>query len=164
MHSEAYAFVQSVAAQRPKGLVVEIGGRNINGTIRDLFKADRYVSVDVLDGPGVDVVANGKTFEPSEPAACVVCCEVLEHTADAEAICKHAHKILAPNGVFILTTAMPPRAEHSAIDGGSKRPDEFYRNVTERELRHWLKPFATVTIEAHGDRGDIYAIARKGAK
>lgn len=163
MHEGAYAFVQAVAPRRPKGLVVEIGGRNINGTIRDLFKDDRYVSVDIRNGTGVDIVADGASFMPSEPPACVVCCEVLEHTTAAEAICRNAFDMLAPGGIFIVTTATTGRAAHSSLDGGPLRPNEFYRNVTEQELRSWLRPFPRVTIEQHQDRGDIYAVAYKGA-
>lgn len=164
MHDGAYTFVQSVAPQRPPGLVVEIGGRNVNGTIRDLFRNDRYISVDAYDGPGVDVVADGATYQPPEPPTCVVCCEVLEHAPNADAICHNAFDMLAPGGVYIVTTATGSRAPHSATDGGPIRAGEFYRNVSERELRAWLRPFARVTIERHDDRGDLYAIAYKGAR
>jgi SAM-dependent methyltransferase len=162
VHEGAYSFVRSVAGQRPSGLVVEIGGRNVNGTIRDLFKDERYISTDKYDGPGVDIVADGTTYVPPEPAACVVCCEVLEHTPDAETICRHAHDILATGGVFIVTTAMHPREPHSAIDGSTLRAGEYYGNVDERRLLRWLVMFDRVTIEQHADRGDIYAIAHKG--
>lgn len=141
---------------------MEIGGRNVNGSVRPLFPDAPYVSVDVRPGPEVDVVADGATFVPEVPPACVVCCEVLEHTPAAEAICRHACAILAPGGHFIVTAAGEGRAPHSAIDGGPVRPDEFYRNVWVDDLRLWLQPFAAVAITQNPAAGDIYAVAIKG--
>lgn len=160
MHAEAFGFVQSVAADRPEGLVVEVGGRFINGSVRSLFTAP-YLSTDVRGGPGVDVVADGATYVPPEPAACVVCCEVLEHTADAEAICRNAHRMLQPGGVFILTAGGEGRAPHSAIDGLRLCDGEFYGNVTIDALTGWLDEFAHARIVVNAAACDIYAVAWK---
>jgi hypothetical protein len=65
---------------------------------------------------------------------CVVCCEVLEHTASALVIIANAYRALLHDGVFIMTCAGERRAEHSAFDGGPLRPGEFYRNVSESQL------------------------------
>jgi hypothetical protein len=35
--------------------------------------------------------------------------------------------------------AAPPRPPHSAIDGGGLRAGEFYRNIHERLLAHWVR-------------------------
>jgi SAM-dependent methyltransferase len=163
MHPQAFAFVEQAVKTTPMrdGLVVEIGGRNINGTIRALFKERPYVSLDITDGPGVDVVADGATYRPKKSPAVVVCCEVLEHTAAAEAICRNAHRILMPGGVFIVTAATEGRPEHSAVDGGPRRSDEFYRNVSFNALRAWLKPFKNAYLTANHVQADIYAVAVK---
>jgi hypothetical protein len=168
MHAAAFAFVESVAADRPPGLIVELGGFNINGSIRSLF-SDPYLSVDVRPGPGVDVVASGATYVPPSPPACVVCCEVLEHTAEAEAICRNAFRMLQPGGVCILTMAGVGRAPHSATDAPHSTFDgvailvgEYYRNVTEDALTQWLDDFADVRVVANPIACDLYAVARKG--
>src|SRR5262245_62083953 len=127
MHLEAYAFVQGMAHERPRGPVLEIGGRNINGTVRGLFVGDPYCAIDLTPGPGVDVVADGASFAPLAAPACIVCCEVLEHTGAAAAIVRNAHRILRPGGILLLTAAGPGREPHSAIDGGDLRPGEYYQ-------------------------------------
>lgn len=165
MHTHARDFIASVARERRAGLVVEIGGLNINGSIRSLFD-EPYLSVDCVPGPGVDVVANGATFVPDHSAACVVCCEVLEHTTEAEAICRNAHWILMDGGVFLVTAAGVSRAPHSAVDGRAVREGEFYRNVSREALTGWLDQFASVQIETgrgvYGlEDNDIYARAVK---
>lgn len=163
MHEAASAFVRQAVQHhgRPDGLVVEIGGKNINGTIRSLF-GEPYVSVDIRPGPGVDVVADGATYRPPQTAGAVVCCEVFEHTDAAEAICRNAAAMLRPGGLFIVTAAGEGRAPHSAVDGGLLPAGEFYRNVTEADLLEWLRPFAHVDIRTNPREGDIYAVASKG--
>jgi hypothetical protein len=164
MHPAAFAFVRSFAARRSPGLVLEIGGRRVNGSIRPLFAGDPYLAIDLLDGPDVDIVANGATYIPDVAPACVVCCEVLEHTEDADAICTHVRRILEPRGIFIVTTASPERRPHSAIDGGTIRPGEWYRGITAAELAIWLDGFASaIIVDAPGTQ-DVYAFARKGER
>lgn len=164
MHTAAYHFVRSArATYRRAGLVLEIGSRNINGTIRDHFIGEPYVGIDLAAGPGVDVVADGTAFAPPAPPATIVCCEVFEHTADAPAICAHVYALLQPDGVFIVTAAGFGRAPHSAVDGGGLRPGEFYRNVDRADLEAWLAPFVGVEITSDLIAGDIYAVCRKAA-
>lgn len=164
MHTAAYNFVRAARDQnRRSGLVLEIGSRNINGTIRDLFRGEPYLGIDIWPGAGVDALGNGATFHPPTPPATIVCCEVLEHTHDAEGICRNAHAQLAPGGVFIVTAAGFGRRPHSAVDGSEVRPGEFYANVSQVSLEAWLARFDTVEITVDPIAGDIYAVARKAA-
>jgi len=66
---------------------VEIGALNVNGTVRDLFPCE-YVGVDRVDGPGVDVVSDGRRYfvdnagwigERARPIHTAICLETLEH-------------------------------------------------------------------------------------
>src|SRR5687767_13155009 len=104
MHAEAFAFVQWVASKMgPRHSVLEIGSRNVNGTIRPLFNGStRYLGIDMLPGFDVDVVANGATYQPSHPVDTVISCEVLEHTPEAPKIVGHALEVLEPGGVLIV--------------------------------------------------------------
>lgn len=44
-----------------KGAILELGSLDINGSVRPWFAgASRYVGVDIVKGPGVDVVCNAK--------------------------------------------------------------------------------------------------------
>jgi hypothetical protein len=167
MHEGAYRFIARTAdALEPRLWVVELGARTVvgdwpySGPVRPLFTdARHYVGVDIAEGPNVDFVGNAATWR-GPVADTVVCCETLEHTDEAEAICHNAHGMLGPGGVFLLTTAGEGRAPHSAVDGGPLRDGEFYRNVSRAELRKWLDPFRFVLIDA-STPGDIYALAVK---
>jgi SAM-dependent methyltransferase len=165
MHVEAYRFIQSaLGSLTPRRSVLEIGSRNINGSVRSLFNGAAYVGIDVTDGPGVDLVENGATFTTECRVDTVVCCEVLEHTEEAPAIVANAISLLQPDGILLVTCAAPPRAPHSAVDGNGLRNGEYYRNVAPNELHAWvLAAGGEIVMLAHDpERGDLYLCARKG--
>lgn len=157
MHPEARAWIAANACRALT--VIEIGGRNVNGTVRDLFPGSHYTAIDRVPGSGVDVVADGATWKPPKQVDVVVCCEVLEHTPTAEQIVANARQMLKPGGLLLLTAATDGRAHHSATDGGPLRDGEFYRNVSREMLAGWLAKYARHQIEVDRDRGDIYAAA-----
>lgn len=164
MHAGAFNFVKHSLEGLPKRLkVIEYGGRYINGSIRPLFDTPSYISIDLVSGPGVDVVADAAQYKPSYTPDTVVCCEVLEHSKKWADIIKAAGRILKkPEGVLILTCACPNRAPHSAVDGGGVRDDEYYGNVDPLELSTVLESagFKSFDLEVDTVAGDLYVIAR----
>lgn len=165
MHHAAFSFI---AAHLPGDAVdvLEFGSRNINGTVRDLVPGTRFVGVDIVDGDGVDVVADcGTTLHlgVNHKFDVVVCAEVFEHASDRACLgmVENAHHWLRKGGVFIVTAAGPARVPHSAFDGAELRDGEFYRNVTSRKLTGWLERagFDSFTVDELGD--DIRAVAVK---
>lgn len=162
MHAAAFGFVQQAIEAHPPapGLTVEIGGKDINGSIRPLFR-EPYVSIDVAPGPGVDVIADGSSYTPPEAPTCVVCCEVLEHAISAHAILHNAREMLQSGGLLIVTAAGVGRMAHSAIDGGPLKLGEWYANVDRTDLRRWLDGFTDIHIVQNVPDGDIYATAVK---
>lgn len=165
MHPEAYGWVAQVARDIPPvELAVELGSKDINGSARRLFQVDRWVGVDLQDGPGVDVVADARNYHPECAPDLVLCTEVLEHARWPDEIVQNAHRILAPGGALVLTAASPPRAPHSGVDGWARLlPGEHYANVEPTHLAVWLACFERFTVEQHDERGDVYALAFKAA-
>lgn len=167
MHAQAYQFVAQAAAEyTAEGPVYEIGSRNINGTVRGLFRhAPVYLGVDVCSGQDVDLVTDAAAYQPPFAPATVICCEVLEHTPAAEAIVRQVGSVLAPGGVFIATMAGEGREPHSAADGGPLRAGEFYRNVSVADIIQWAESADIDVVKATADPvvGDLYFIGRKRA-
>jgi hypothetical protein len=165
MHAEAFAFVQwAVACYQPHGPVIELGSRDINGSVRGLFAAcaPPYIGVDLIAGPGVDVVADAAAFVPAVKVHTVVCCEVLEHTAEAAAIFAQIGQMIATDGIVIVTCATTGRAPHSARDGGPLRPGEFYRNCSGAEVATWAAAAGLCgTHLATTARGDLFYVGFK---
>jgi hypothetical protein len=164
MHPEAFAWVQRYATAEPV-TVLDIGGRNINGSVRDLFpNATVYTAVDIAEGPGVDVVADAANWAPGREYDVVVCTEVFEHTASWPQICVTAFKACVSGGLFIATMAGPGRPAHSAVDGGWQlHPGEYYCNVDPDRLRRELEGcgFADVTVDHQFSPADVRAVATK---
>lgn len=160
MHDEAHAYVAQQAPRfGPYMNVVDLGGRNVNGSVRPLFGDCLYDVVDVEPGPGVNIVEDAADWRPATFYDAVVCCEVFEHTPRWPEILDTAAWVLRPGRVAIFTAAAPPRAPHSAFDGGALREGEYYGNVDPLEFHEELeKRFQCVQVTTH-PRGDVYAIA-----
>lgn len=138
MHAAAHAFVAQVVTGQSFGRVVEVGGRDINGGVRDLVECTDYLCVDLEDGPAVDVIGDCRQWSPPWPADLVVCCEVLEHSPDPVGVLAACVGYLAPGGLLVVTCAGPGRGPHSGHDGGTVRPGEHYANIEPGDLAGWL--------------------------
>lgn len=153
MHAEAMEYIERFATTDAVR-VLDIGGRDINGSPRHLFpNAASYVVVDLHDGPGVDVVGDVLEWTPPHPFDVVVCAEVFEHTPDWPEILERSFGLLAPGGRLVVTCAGPGRGVHSAIDGEWRlHPGEHYANVDSDDLAAGMLSagFVDVKVETLG--------------
>lgn len=150
--------------------VLEIGSRDVNGSVRNLFPASNYVGVDKRAGVNVDIVADASRWQELEDyvgkCSVVVCCEVLEHTHRARHVVATAGQLLQPGGFFVLTCptrgpygGWPP---HSGIDGEALRPNEWYENPSPQVVTRWLwSAFRTCTMEVDLKEYTLHACAVK---
>lgn len=164
MHAEAHEWVARHATSEPV-TVLDIGGRNINGTVRNLFSgATVYTVLDIADGQGVDIVADASTWTPDQQYDVVVTAETFEHTDVWPKICATAAAALKLGGRFIATMAGPGRPAHSAVDGGpTLYPGEYYGNVEPDDLRAVLAGcgFTDVVIDQQRQPADVRCVATK---
>jgi SAM-dependent methyltransferase len=161
MHPAAFDYVRARVIEHDlehSARVLDLGGRNINGTTRALFPDAEYVSCDIVPGPDVDVVGNAATISVGRVDV-VVSTELLEHTSEGAAIVANARRHLDAGGVFIATMAGPGRPVHSATGASHLEPGEWYRNIEPDELAHWLAEagFGVSLIDMDGD--DLRCIA-----
>ena len=140
MHDAAMSYVARTVDSLGLrgGDVLDLGGRDINGTPRHLFDASSYVVVDAAGDRSVDVVADARTLELDRLFDVVVSTELLEHTDGGAEIVAAAFRHLRDGGVFVATMAGPGRAPHSATGTMRIPPGEWYRNVEPDELDGWL--------------------------
>lgn len=166
MHPAAFNYVRSVAEKLPaRKQVLEYGGRDINGTVKHCFDGASYLSIDIVDGAGVDVVADASEYQPKVTPDTIICCEVLEHTNKWALIVMNAAKTLDENGILILTCATTGRAPHSAVDGMQVRDGEYYGNVEVSEMMAVLSQnFSEYDLDVDSGAGDLYVTAFKGLR
>lgn len=147
MHTDAYNYVFSTfhdwRKDRKNLSVLEIGSLDINGSIRDMFNffADSYLGIDVQDGPGVDLLADGATYSSPNTYDVIVTAETFEHTPDWKQIIRASYTNLKDGGIFIATMAGEGRPVHSALDEKPIREWEHYANIGEWDLKQTLKIF-----------------------
>lgn len=163
MDAVTHAFVAEALLDAPAGLLIDVGARDVNGTLRDVVPhwVRRYVGVDTRAGPNVDVIASGAALPfASGTVGCVTCCSVLEHTPEGRAIIREAHRVLATGGHFVVTTVDARWPCHSAIDGGPLRTDEYYGAIDESQLTDWLLEVDFDIYDAMlTERGDVMIVA-----
>lgn len=158
MHAECFRYVSQFSTNEAI-TIVEIGSRDINGSVRPLFPAATYIGLDLHPGPSVDVVCDAMTWTPETPAELVLCLEVLEHTPHWMALLSRAYEWLRPDGRIVVTCAGHGREQHSAIDGGRLRPGEYYRNLSDTEIAEGLMAAGFGWIESRQVGNDTQAFA-----
>lgn len=159
MHQEVFDFIRHYAATDKPVRVIEIGSRDVNGSVRPLFPNADYTGLDISPGPGIDVVGEVESYRPKKPADIVICCEVFEHAETWQSLCRTAYRFLDPvTGAFYMTCAGPGRHEHGAC-GGPLPKGEFYKNVSAVQLGAVLTTvgFPQVMVQTVGL--DVQAIA-----
>lgn len=162
MHAEVYEWVRQYAPAEP-GAVLEIGGLNVNGTIRDHFpNADPYHALDMADGEGVDIVADATSWEPDREYDTVVTTGMLEHLEDWRLVIDTAYKALRPGGLLLLTCAGPGWKRHGMHGASAPEADEWYQNVDPAELKEALSGWSEAIVEMGGCyNADLSARATK---
>lgn len=149
MHPEAYDFVRHALGEIS---VLEVGSLNVNGTVRDLLPHVNWIGIDRIAGAGVDIVADGATFDTPYRFDLIICCEVFEHAENWRTIVSNISRLLNSTGRFIGTAAGPGREAH--LCSGQPMPDpptEWYENIDPIELEAVLRSrFRVVRVEHRG--------------
>ncbi len=169
MHPSAWEFL--VGALAPyvgtSGRVVEFGAQDLGqGSPRSLFPFAQYTGVDLVAGPGVDVVADAADWEPDithppGPYDVAISAEMFEHSEQWREVLKTARKALKFRGVFVVTCASYGRKPHSAAGHESVPDGEYYGNVGWADLREAIVAagFHVEFLKGYKERGDVYAVA-----
>ena len=162
MHPGAFEFIGRYATTE-EIRVIEIGSRDINGSVRCHFPGAKWTGLDRIAGPSVDVVCDACDYAPEVRAEMCICCEVLEHAANWRQIIEAAWRFLRPGGTLLVTCAGPGRVVHSGIDGGRLRPEEYYANIASADLSASLQRqgFSVHAIVDNFHTHDVYACAIK---
>lgn len=153
MHEQALNWVAQFRTGEDLA-VLDIGGRNLNGSTRPLFpNANPYHVLDILPGDGVDFVADAAKWDfrsaGAGPYDLVVTTETFEHAEHWQDIIATAYAVLRPGGWLVFTCAGPGRPAHSGVAAvWELSPGEWYANVSAGEIARVLNEQGWVDIEA----------------
>jgi SAM-dependent methyltransferase len=93
--------------------VLEVGSRDPLARVRDIvipLRPAHYTGVDLVPGPGVDVVCPAEVLLARfalESFDVVISTEVLEHVRNWRAVVHNLKAVLRDNGILIVTTRSP---------------------------------------------------------
>lgn len=171
-HPAQMDFVAEVKALFPEMFtgrrVLEVGSLNVNGSVRQFFQDCEYTGLDIVAGPGVDVVRLAHTYK-AKAFEVVISCEMLEHDPHWAKTLKAMARLTAPGGLLVITCAGPRRPVHSPYGNTERQaPAElagFYRNLEEKDLVDGLGldggAWPRYAVRYAGGFTDLYLWARK---
>ena len=142
MHEQAFSWAAQFRTTEDLA-VLDIGGRDLNGSTRPLFpNANPYHVLDILPGAGVDFVADAADWRPEggRKYDLVITTETFEHAKRWPEIIKTAWDVLRPGGWLIFTCAgpgRPPHSGHAAV--WELAPGEWYENVSAEKINEVLE-------------------------
>jgi SAM-dependent methyltransferase len=148
-HPQQLAFLNMVVTTLGNKIktqrVLEIGSYDVNGTIRGIVGAcESYTGVDLVVGPGVDLVAFGHALEfESESFDLTLSAECFEHDVHWTNTFLNMIRLTKSNGIVAFTCASLGRPEHGTLrsdpslsPGTQSLNMDYYKNLTENDFRN----------------------------
>lgn len=118
--------------------VLEVGSRNIGGSVREWFEQCNYVGVDDLPGKDVDQQIAGAAYAAGgESFDVIISSEWLEHDPYWRETLLNTVRMLKRNGMLLLTFAGPGRQRHqrAGVAPGENTASSYYRNLSMEDVR-----------------------------
>lgn len=142
--------------------VLEVGARNVNGSLRPLVESlqpSSYVGVDIHPGPGVDSICNAEELASRfGPAAfdLLIATEVVEHVPDWYAVVENFKGALREKGSLLITTRSFGFPYHEA-------PWDFWRYETS-DMQTIFSDMAIERLQSDPEEPGVFLKARKPAR
>jgi len=113
----ARLMLEEAARRRPGGGVLCDVGAGAEPSVAAAAWPGRRVAMDVLAGPGLDLVADGHALPLADKSvAAVLLMEVLEHVAEPTRLVRECARVLAPGGHLCVTAPQYHITHHHPAD------------------------------------------------
>ncbi len=162
MRDHNKAFCRLVAENfDPPAPVVEFGAFQVEGQegfadLRGMFAGKAFVGCDMRPGPGVDRVEDVSAVDmPDDSVGAVLCIETFEHVFEVRRAFDEVYRILAPGGIFVITSPLNFRIH--------AYPDDYWR-MTPSCLKRLMRPYAARVVGSQGVRAFPHSVMAMGIK
>jgi SAM-dependent methyltransferase len=141
--------------------VLEVGARNVNGSVRDLVQAlqpKRYLGVDLVLGSGVDEVCDAVHLIDrfgQQSFDLVLSTEMLEHVRDWRAVIHNIKHVLRAGGWVYLTTRSEGFPYH-------EYPEDHWR-YSVQDMQKIFIDFTEVEVVSDSREPGVFLKARRPA-
>ena len=139
--------------------VLEVGSLNINGTVRDFFKAEQYLGLDLMEGRDVDFVCAGHEYAANDGTFdTTISTECFEHDKHWKETFANMYRMTKPGGMVLFTCASEGRHEHGTTrttPADSPATTDYYENRVAKDFedafdlaqmfKQWLFEYNPVT-------------------
>jgi len=177
-HPEQKLFIKACLqhiSSVPIKKVIEFGSFDVNGEIRSLFTENNlveYIGVDLIEGPGVDIVGFGHQVNISGSSFDVaVSVECLEHDQHWKESFLKLVDLLEIGGWFFMTCAGKGRQEHGTrrsnpglSPGTTTVGIDYYKNLTVKDFKENIDLdhlFSEYQFIENRNTFDLYFIGQK---
>lgn len=135
---------------------LQVPGQEGFADLRPFFPGKRYVGADMRPGPGVDMIMDLHHLDlPDESAGTVLSLDTFEHVEYPRKAVEEVHRILQPDGIFIVTSVMDCPIHDYPYD---------YWRFTPEGFRSLLNVFASSFIEFAGEASFPHTVVGIGFK
>jgi SAM-dependent methyltransferase len=150
--------------------ILDVGSFDVSGSsIRNFFVKNKYLGVDLINGPNVDIVLDGSELHKlNQKFDIVVSCECFEHAKNWKKIFLSMYEVCKDDGYVIFTCASRGRVEHGTLRTiNSDSPGTsgtYYKNIFKSEfiksfdLKNLFKKFRVIY---NFKSSDLYFIGKK---
>jgi len=165
-HFQQHFFVKKVSetfySKQQSLNILEVGSYLVNQSIRDLFPNSKFVGYDLINGPNVEVVYDGKEIKSNKTFDISISCECFEHNPYFLENFHQMINLTKDSGLVIITCATTGRLEHGTSSSAQKF--DYYKNLTPKDFgkkNRLLKIFNSYHIFINHWTRDLYFIGQK---
>ncbi len=145
-HPLQLQFVKSITTSLTDNFqsrkVLEVGAYDVNGSVRQFFPNADYLGVDLIEGPGVDLICEGDKIPHKDSIYDIsISCECFEHNPAWAETLTNMYRMTKTGGIVIFTCATTGRAEHGTTrtspessPGTQALRWDYYKNLTEEDI------------------------------
>ncbi len=124
--------------------VLEVGSREVDGSVRDIFADSDYLGIDMIDGKGVDRVLNGHDMAFDKEFDLVICVDTIEHDDAFWLTVENCKKAVKKGGFLCLAAPSMHCPEHDW-------PGDYWRFMPQSFGKIFFKDWKDVYIEEQMD-------------
>lgn len=157
MHKQSYRLMEKLRSFIPAGAhVLDVGGADVNGSYRPIFKDCKYTS---LDKENADIVVSGYDWPTADEAFdAAVSGQVLEHDGWFWVTMQNIARVLKPGGHAVIIVPSSGEVHRYPVDCYRFLPDSM------NALARWANlDLLEIQTEKDGKWRDVGAVFRKPA-